>query len=102
MEHKQVYIDNADVSKCPHFIKEDNIPVIGRLNNYCCQEHNSCEENNCEFKIMSKNDTLKKYKKTLEQIVDYCNQCKDCVETGDEVILYTIIKKIDEVIDDRN
>ena len=52
--------------------------------------------------IDGKDFRIDKCKQALEEIRDYCKKCKKCVETGDEVILYTIIKKIDEVIDDRN
>lgn len=42
----------------------------------------------------------KKYKQALEEVRKYCQKCKNCVETGDEVILYTIIKKVNEVLKD--
>lgn len=96
----EIYIDNVDVSKCNHFLEDDNIPVIGHLKNFCLYHHDRCELFNCEFKRVSKNDTIKKYKQALEQIADYCNKCKDCVETGDEVILYTIKKKVKGVLNE--
>lgn len=37
---------------------------------------------------------LSKVNKTLQEIKEYCEKCKNCVEIGDEVILYTIIQKI--------
>lgn len=40
----------------------------------------------------------KQYEKALKEIKDYCEKCKKCVETGDEVILYTVIKKVNEVL----
>lgn len=40
---------------------------------------------------------VKKYKQTLQEIKEYCEKCKNCVETGDEVILYTIIQKINKM-----
>ena len=39
-----------------------------------------------------------KYRSALEEIKNYCEKCKKCVETGDEVILYTVIKKANEVL----
>ena len=41
---------------------------------------------------------VNKYKSALEDIKEYCEKCKKCVETGDEVILYTVIKKVNEVL----
>lgn len=42
-----------------------------------------------------------KYKLALKEIRDYCEKCKKCVETGDEVILYTVIKKVNEVLNEQ-
>ena len=42
------------------------------------------------------------YRSTLEEIRGYCEECKKYVETGDEVILYTVIKKVNEVLNESN
>lgn len=42
-----------------------------------------------------------KYYKTLQEIKKYCEKCKGCIEVGDEVILYTIIQKIEKVEDNQ-
>lgn len=42
-----------------------------------------------------------KYWLTLQEIKKYCEKCKGCVEVGDEVILYTIIQKIENTIEDK-
>lgn len=43
---------------------------------------------------------IEKYRSALEEIRDYCEKCKKCVEAGDEVILYTVIKKVNEVLNE--
>lgn len=45
---------------------------------------------------------MQKALSVLEEIKDYCEKCKKCVETGDEVILYTVIKKVNEVLGDES
>lgn len=70
----KIIIDNVDVSNCPHFIKEDNIPVIGRLNNYCCEEHSQCQQYNCEFKIKAKDYKLKVMQTKLDRIEEIAKE----------------------------
>ena len=51
----------------------------------------------CKVKECSDN-----YKYCLKSIKDYLERCKELVETGDEVILYTIIQKIKGVLNETN
>ncbi len=64
----EIIIDDVDVSKCPDFVKEENIPIIGRLKNYCWIEHDNCQQFNCEFKRKAKDYKLKVLQSKLERI----------------------------------
>lgn len=70
----KIIIDNVDVSKCPHFVKEENIPIIGRLNNYCWIEHDNCQQYECEFKRKAKDYKLKVLQSKLERIKEIAEE----------------------------
>lgn len=48
-------------------------------------------------KVKERSDS---YKYCLKSIKDYLVRCKELVETGDEIILYTVINKIKEVLNE--
>lgn len=68
MEHKEVCIDNVNVSVCKYFLDDDNIPIIGHLKNFCFYNHDRCELFNCEFKRKAKDYKLKVLQSKLERI----------------------------------
>ena len=71
MTHTKCIIDDVEVSDYANYWFDR-----------CCEINRECS----------------KYLQALQEIRKYCEKCKKCVETGDEVILYTILKKINEVI----
>jgi len=70
----KVIIDDIDVSKCPHFVKEDSFLVLGTLKNYCLYHHDLCEMYNCDFKKKAKKYKIKTMQAKLDRIEEIAKE----------------------------
>lgn len=116
----EFYIDNYKFSCDLSFINKENLCSCNEIddcyykqlkrlefeNKLIKADYEASEQENARLKeeielFRNAHDTeqsrRRKFENCLDEIKEYCEKCKNCVETGDEVILYTILQKISEV-----